>query len=239
MRISQRGLDLIKQFEGYRDKRYLDSVGVPTIGYGTTAAVINPVPATCTREQAEAWLRTSIERSYAPPVNAMGVPLNQNQFDALVSFVYNLGPGSVGTSSTMGQRLRARDYKGASNAFGLYVNAGGKPLQGLINRRAAERKLFDTPAVAPPPPGPAPQPGGGAAPPFPGKIIRQPPTMRSPDVRRWQQRMKDRGWKIAVDGAYGPDSENTCRAFQKEKGLQVDGQVGPKTWAATWNAPIT
>lgn len=158
MRTSQRGVDLIKQFEGFRANRYLDSVGVPTIGYGTTAAVVKPLPATCTREQAESWLRTGLAKSYEPAVNAIinaGVPLNSNQFDALVSFAYNLGPGALGTGSTMGQRLRAHDYRGASAAFMLYVNAGGRPLQGLINRRAAERKLFDTPVKDQPAPAPA------------------------------------------------------------------------------------
>lgn len=59
------------------------------------------------------------------------------------------------------------------------------------------------------------------------------------DVRVWQQKMRDRGWSIDVDQIYGNGSENTCRQFQSEKGLSVDGLVGPDTWNATWNAPIT
>jgi peptidoglycan hydrolase-like protein with peptidoglycan-binding domain len=59
------------------------------------------------------------------------------------------------------------------------------------------------------------------------------------DVRTWQQKMRDRGWSIAVDQWYGGDSEKICRQFQAEKGLGVDGLVGPNTWAATWNAPVT
>jgi hypothetical protein len=58
-------------------------------------------------------------------------------------------------------------------------------------------------------------------------------------VRVWQQKMKDRGWSLGVDGCYGPESENVCRQFQAEKGLSVDGDVGPKTWEATWTAPVT
>src|SRR3954453_17713087 len=59
------------------------------------------------------------------------------------------------------------------------------------------------------------------------------------NVKKWQQKMKDRGWSIGVDGCFGPESENVCRQFQAEKGLSVDGDVGPKTWDATWNAPVT
>ncbi|GAA2621931.1 peptidoglycan-binding domain-containing protein [Actinomadura fulvescens] len=63
--------------------------------------------------------------------------------------------------------------------------------------------------------------------------------MRGEDVRTWQRQMKARGWDIDVDGAYGADSEEICRAFQKEKGLAVDGVVGRETWRATWETPIT
>jgi putative peptidoglycan binding protein len=60
-----------------------------------------------------------------------------------------------------------------------------------------------------------------------------------PDVRTWQNQMSARGWTIGVDGIYGPQSESVCRSFQSEKGLSVDGLVGPNTWAATWTAPVT
>jgi hypothetical protein len=59
------------------------------------------------------------------------------------------------------------------------------------------------------------------------------------NVKTWQQKMRDRGWSLSVDGCYGPESEKICRQFQSEKGLSVDGAVGPKTWSATWNAPVT
>jgi peptidoglycan hydrolase-like protein with peptidoglycan-binding domain len=78
------------------------------------------------------------------------------------------------------------------------------------------------------------------APPFPGRLLKQPPMMRGDDVRTWQKQMRKRGWtSLVVDGIYGPHSEKVCMAFQKEKRLQVDGIVGPKTWEATWKAPIT
>ncbi|MFG2088683.1 MULTISPECIES: peptidoglycan-binding protein [unclassified Spirillospora] len=78
------------------------------------------------------------------------------------------------------------------------------------------------------------------APPWPGRNITQPPPMKGDDVRTWQMQMRKRGWtSIVVDSIYGPHSEKVCRAFQKEKKLQIDGIVGPKTWKATWTAPIT
>ena len=63
--------------------------------------------------------------------------------------------------------------------------------------------------------------------------------MRGEDVRTWQARMSRRGWRIDVDGAYGPQSREVCLAFQREKRLVVDGIVGPETWRAAWTAPIT
>lgn len=77
------------------------------------------------------------------------------------------------------------------------------------------------------------------APAWPGRYITQPPVMRGDDVRTWQARMRARGWSIAADGAYGPASEAVCRSFQAEKGLGVDGVVGPATWRAAWESPVT
>jgi hypothetical protein len=59
------------------------------------------------------------------------------------------------------------------------------------------------------------------------------------NVKTWQSKMRDRGWSLSVDGCFGPESETVCRQFQDEKGLTVDGDVGPKTWDATWTAPVT
>lgn len=82
-------------------------------------------------------------------------------------------------------------------------------------------------------------PNENDVPPWPGRYLRYPPIMRGDDVRTWQARMRKRGWNIDVDGAYGPRSREVCEAFQREKGLAVDGIVGPQTWAAAWTAPIT
>jgi len=81
-------------------------------------------------------------------------------------------------------------------------------------------------------------PNGGGVPAWPGRHLRHKPDnlMRGDDVRMWQQRMADLGHEIAVDGIYGPQSARVAREFQQEKGLEVDGIVGPKTWEASWQA---
>jgi hypothetical protein len=95
------------------------------------------------------------------------------------------------------------------------------------------------------PPGPAGPPPAGpvtatpAAPPWPGRYFEYPPGLSGADVAQWQEQMVFRGWPLDVDGAYGPASADVCATFQAEKGLPVDGIVGPDTWAATWTAPIT
>lgn len=92
-------------------------------------------------------------------------------------------------------------------------------------------------AAAPAPTPPASTPAAGKAPAFPGTLLRN--FTRGHGTRTWQQRMRDRGWKIGVDDAYGGESERICRQFQAEKRLGVDGVVGPVTWAAAWTSPVT
>jgi hypothetical protein len=91
-------------------------------------------------------------------------------------------------------------------------------------------------AVAPPP---ASSGGGGTAPKLNVDWFGTTHNSGHPDVRTWQQQMKNRGWNISVDQQYGPGSESACRGFQQDKGLAVDGKVGQQTWSMTWTAPIT
>lgn len=78
-----------------------------------------------------------------------------------------------------------------------------------------------------------------APPRFPGRTLRQPPVMTGGDVRTWQTQMASRGWPITPNGSYDADSEHICRQFQREKGIDVTGDVGPATWRAAWTAPVT
>ena len=139
MRTSQRGLSLIKSFEGLRLQAYQDSVGVWTVGYGTTRGVSAGM--SITKEQAERMLLNDVQRFEPELDRLVKVALNQNQWDALMSFVYNLGSANL-ASSTLLKLLNKGDYRGAADQFPRWVNAGGKRLEGLVKRRAAERALF-------------------------------------------------------------------------------------------------
>lgn len=140
MHTSQKGLDLIKSFEGLRLSAYKDVVGVVTIGYGTTSGV--KMGDTITKERAEELLRDDVKRFEDQVLRLVKVPLTQGQFDALVSFTYNLGAANLG-NSTLLRLLNAGDYKGAAAQFDRWTKAGGKELPGLVKRRAAERALFE------------------------------------------------------------------------------------------------
>jgi len=140
MHTSQKGLDLIKSFEGLRLSAYKDVAGVVTIGYGTTSGV--KMGDTITKERAEELLREDVARFEAQVQRLVKVPLTQGQHDALVSFVYNLGPGNL-SNSTLLRLLNSGDYNGAAAQFDRWTKAGGKTLAGLVRRRAAERALFE------------------------------------------------------------------------------------------------
>jgi lysozyme len=141
MTLSGRGAELIAGFEGFSSTPYRDAVGVWTIGFGSTKGVTSrskPV----TREQALERMRREIAQTYGAAIDRLGLPLNQNQYDALVSFVYNVGPGGVAATTTIGKRLRDRDWQGAADALLAWNKAGGRVLLGLTRRRQAERALF-------------------------------------------------------------------------------------------------
>lgn len=103
----------------------------------------------------------------------------------------------------------------------------GIRVDGLVGPATLDAAGGTTAAIAP-----AIGPGGSAG--YPGRLLRlQQPFLAGADVRTWQQRMRERGWQLSVDGLYGPRSDEVARAFQREKRLTVDGIVGPATWAAT------
>jgi len=140
MTLSGNGLDLIKRFEGCKLKAYRCSAGVLTIGYGHTSGV--RAGATCTEEQAAAWLVVDVTQAERDVQRMVKVPLLQNEFDALVSFTFNLG-GAALAKSTLLKKLNAGDHKGAALEFDKWALAGGKVVAGLVKRRKAERAMFE------------------------------------------------------------------------------------------------
>lgn len=144
MSVSNKGVDLICEFEGKRLVAYDDGVGVWTIGFGTIKypnGVRVKKGDTCTLDQAKEYMRHDLIEFEHTVNSSVKVPLNQNQFDALVSLAYNIG-SSAFKSSTLVKKLNAGDYKGAADQFNVWVNAGGKRMQGLVSRRDREKLLF-------------------------------------------------------------------------------------------------
>jgi lysozyme len=177
MKTNNAGIELIKRFEGLRTEAYLCSANVWTIGYGTTTAagvVTVRRGMTITAEAAEAFLVRSLAKYEAGVMKALTRAPNENQFSAMVSFCYNVGPAAFARSS-VAKKFNAGDAIGAANALRLWNKADGRVLEGLVRRREAERKLFFTdvkksgqsipppPDVEPPAPAPAPEAVGWLA----------------------------------------------------------------------------
>ena len=144
MAVSLFGVDLICGFEGKRLVAYDDGVGVWTIGFGTTIypnGIKVKKGDTCTEAQAKSYMAHDLKKFEQAVNGAVNIPLNQNQFDALVSLAYNIGTGAF-NKSTLVKKLNAGDIRGAADQFDVWVNAGGKRMQGLVNRRAKEKEVF-------------------------------------------------------------------------------------------------
>lgn len=155
MKTSSKGIALITEFEGFRSKAYLCPAGVPTIGYGFTLGV--QLGDTITKEQAKRRLARELESYEAAVTRACTNEPNQNEFDALVCFAFNVGAAGMAKSSVIKAHNRG-DHQAAARAFSLWNRAGGKVWAGLTRRRAAEAALYLTPMpddVSDPAEGPA------------------------------------------------------------------------------------
>lgn len=139
MITSQNGIDLIKQFEGCRLTAYKCPAGVWTIGYGTTKNVKPGM--TITQEHAEMLLMNDLQPT-EKLLNRMGINFKQRQFDALVSWIYNLGSGNFNKSSLKSYIASNHSSIAITDQMVKWVNAGGKPLLGLKRRRIAEANMF-------------------------------------------------------------------------------------------------
>lgn len=140
LNISERGLDLIKGFEGFRAITYEDVCHLPTIGYGHRLRA-GETFTTLDEATASQLLRQDCRHAEAAISQCVNVPLNQNQYDALVSFTYNVGGGTL-LKSTLLKKLNQGDYAGAAQEFLRFNHAGSVVVDGLTRRRTAERALF-------------------------------------------------------------------------------------------------
>lgn len=142
MKLSQKGIELIKQFEGYSSKAYPDPAtgGAPwTIGYGTTKGVKPGM--VITAQQAEKMLRDDVAKFESGVSSLITAPTTQGQFDAMVSLAYNIGLGNFG-KSTLLKKHNSRCYTCAADQFRVWNRANGKAMNGLTKRRAAERQVY-------------------------------------------------------------------------------------------------
>ena len=140
MKISNKGKDLIKKYEGCKLEAYKCPAGIWTIGYGHTDGNVTS-GTIISQEQADKLFNQDIKKFEKGVGQMVKVLVNQNQFDALVSFSFNLGLGAL-QNSTLLKKLNTKDYQGAANEFDRWVYGGGKKLEGLVRRRREEKELF-------------------------------------------------------------------------------------------------
>jgi len=203
----QEGINLIKQFEGCRLTAYKCPAGVWTIGYGHTAGIKQGQ--VITQEQADRILVEDLKK-YEKKVNKYydKYQWKQNEFDALVSFAFNVG--SIDQLSANG--TRSKEVIG--NKILSYNKAGGKELAGLTRRRKAEQKLFLSMLTS---------------------VTLDYPVLKKGSkgtmVRKLQQQLKERGYDLVCDGVFGNKTLEMVRAFQADNRIAVDGVVGKNTWS--------
>lgn len=218
MKTSEKGIALIKQFEGCRLQAYkpVPTEYYYTIGYGHYGPDVAP-NAIITQGQAEAYLIVDLQK-FEKVVNATGLVLNQNQFDALVSFTYNCG------ANNLHKLITGRTLPQIADAMLLYNKGGGKVLAGLTRRREAERTLFLSGGVT------ETQPINHNPYPEPTKNVRL--NSRGNDVRYLQYELNQRGYKLKVDGIAGQLTIGALIDYQKKAGLNPDGICGSLTRAS-------
>jgi lysozyme len=212
--VTQAAVDLVKHFEGLYLEAYLCPAGVPTIGYGHTDGV--RLGQTITEAQAEQLLAADLAEAAADVDRLVKVPLNDDQRGALASFVFNLGPGAL-ASSTLLRKLNLGDAT-APAEFGRWTKArvGGKlvDLPGLVSRRAAEQALFEGKGWQQPVEQPHPMP----------QAVHAPSGDDSARIKRIQAIVG-----VPQDGRYGPVTRAAVVLWQAAHMLKADGVVGPVT----------
>lgn len=145
MKTSDKGIEFIKEFEGFESNPYLDAVNVPTIGYGSTrypdGTRVKMTDKPISEAEAVKLLADTLVEYETSVLHLVEVDLEQHEFDALVSFAYNLGASNL-ERSTLLKKLNQEDFKGAADEFLKWTRAGGIILPGLVRRREAEKEMF-------------------------------------------------------------------------------------------------
>lgn len=243
MKISEKGLALLKRFEGCKLTAYKDCAGVWTIGYGTTDADRGITGKTIksglkiSQSTADEWLRKSVAQKYEPKVRKYDPHFawTQNEFDALVCFAYNLGhiDRLVHVDGDVDKALRTRGQ--IKSAWCLYCkDKTGRKVQGLLGRRKEELKLFCTPSGST---------AKGNPYPSPVNTITSNEQATALKLLKWQnhgQEVKAVQWELVrlgydigkVDGVCGTKTITAIMCFQKGAGLKCDGACGKNTWTA-------
>ena len=217
-KIGQAGLALIKQFEGCRLIAYQCSAGVWTIGYGHTAGVHKGMK--ITQAQADEYLKQDVAKFEKYVNNPSYVPftdkLNQNQFDALVSFAFNLGQGNVKKLCT------GRVMNQIPSAMQQYCKAAGKTLPGLQRRRKAEAALYNKKVES----------CTGAT----TTTVKESEDYSMNTIKKGSKGNAVKVWQIIIgttaDGNFGSGTESITKTWQKNHGLTADGIVGKNSWKA-------
>jgi GH24 family phage-related lysozyme (muramidase) len=205
MNISENGIALIKKFEGLELRAYkpVPQETYYTIGYGHCGQDVQQHQV-ITEEQADSFLRHDLATAVTGVNELVKVPVNQNQFDALVSFSFNCGYQAL-KGSTLLSDINAKNYASASLEFGKWVHgSGGVILQGLVDRREAEKELFLKPVPHP---------------------ILLEVGSKGEDVAFVQRFLG-----IPDDGIFGEQTKEAVIKYQQMRGLTQDGIVGPVTW---------
>lgn len=145
MKTSEQGLQFIRREEGERLTAYADIIGVWTIGVGHTGTVDGKPIAkgmVISADKSRELLSADLSKFESAITRLVKVPLKQYEFDALVSLVFNISETNF-ARSTLLKKLNANDFKGAAEQFLVWKNAGGRPVQGLLNRRKREKDMFN------------------------------------------------------------------------------------------------
>ena len=147
MRIEDAGIKLIMKWESFRSKPYLCSAGIPSIGYGSTyyrdGRKVTLKDKAITEPEAYALMVDILDRDFVPKIDKLiVVDVGQNMFDACCSLAYNIGSGAFG-KSTLLKKVNSLDFSGSALEFEKWSKAGGKTVQGLLNRRREEKALFE------------------------------------------------------------------------------------------------